>query len=91
MPYRVVKIAQGQDYRFGIHEVLYDRSGQPEHIVDDPLVVQGCDLDEIWELWGEIREALDQPVLTFFDIVEPAVYLERHLRLVGAEEDARHG
>ena len=65
--HRLMKMKDGEDDFYQIHEVYYDKEGKVESYTKNGVTVGGKDIGEVKWVLLEMLKALDKPVLDYED------------------------
>ena len=65
--YRITKHEDKGEEWYGIHEVYYDKDGDPDMISENPIAAHGLTVDEIRSDLDMMRQAFDKPVVNYDD------------------------
>ena len=63
--HRLMKMKDGEDDFYQIHEVFYDKEGNVESYTKNGVTVGGKDIGEVKWVLLEMLAALDKPVLDY--------------------------
>jgi len=63
--HRVMKMKDGEDDFYQIHEVFYDKEGNVESYTKNGVTVGGNNIEEVKWVLREMLAALDKPVLDY--------------------------
>ena len=63
--HRLMKMKDGEDDFYQIHEVFYDKEGNVESYTKNGVTVGGNDIEEVKWVLREMLAALDKPVLDY--------------------------
>ena len=63
--HRLMKMKDGEDDFYQIHEVFYDKEGNVESYTKNGVTVGGNDIGEVKWVLLEMLAALDKPVLDY--------------------------
>ena len=63
--HRLMKMKDGEDDFYQIHEVFYDKEGNVESYTKNGVTVGGKDIGEVKWVLREMLAALDKPVLDY--------------------------
>ena len=63
--HRVMKMKDGEDDFYQIHEVFYDKEGNVESYTKNGVTVGGKDIGEVKWVLREMLAALEKPVLDY--------------------------
>jgi len=63
--HRLMKMKDGEDDFYQIHEVFYDKEGNVESYTKNGVTVGGKDIGEVKWVLQEMLAALDKPVLDY--------------------------
>ena len=63
--HRLMKMKDGEDDFYQIHEVFYDKEGNVESYTKNGITVGGKDIGEVKWVLLEMLAALDKPVLDY--------------------------
>ena len=63
--HRLMKMKDGEDDFYQIHEVYYDKEGNVESYTKNGVTVGGNDIEEVKWVLLEMLAALDKPVLDY--------------------------
>ena len=65
--HRLMKMKDGEDDFYQIHEVFYDKEGNVESYTKNGVTVGGKDIGEVKWVLLEMLKALSKPVLDYED------------------------
>ena len=63
--HRVMKMKDGEDDFYQIHEVFYDKEGNVESYTKNGVTVGGNNIEEVKWVLQEMLAALEKPVLDY--------------------------